>query len=186
MEPFRISFATTREDYLNSRFAQARVQIPFAYDFAAKLLGVYLLLLACIFLAVCSVLNMPFQWLGAVLAAGGVFLLFLWRPLLDSLIRRHAEADFESGRGSTPSQNVWFYPDCVRFISERYEAEIPYEMFCRAYEDESVLLLYTGLDECRCIPKRALGGEECRLVESLLSERMKQKFKQEGARKWMK
>jgi hypothetical protein len=182
MEPVTVRFAATADDAVRMRRAQTKLALPRAYRSAAELFGVLFLLLA----AAVPVFRLPNRWAAAVAAVCGVFLLFLWQPLLRAAVRRGAQADFAAGRFGPPAQTVRFSPDEVEFAAEGYEGRIPYGMLYFAYEDRSVLLLYLGIGECRAVPLRAMAPEERRRVESLLKDRMKQKFMQEGAREWTK
>lgn len=186
MEPVSVSFAVTREDFLDWRKAQMKRAMTRAYRQTVKLIGVYLLVFSALMILLCVARDWPCQWPAAVAAAGGVFLLFLVDPTTIALTRLRAAEDFDSGRAWTPAQSVRFFPDRIEVRSERYDAEIPYGMLFCAYEDGAVFLLYTGGGECRCIPKRAMAPGDCEKVEALLADRLKQKFIQEGAREWTK
>ncbi len=186
MEPVAVSFAVTREDFLDWRKAQMKRAMAGAYRRTVRLAGVYLLIFSAVAILLCLARGWPLQWLAAIAAAGGVFLIFLLNPTSLAVVRLRAAEEFDSGRAWTPAQAVRFYPDRLEVRSERYEAEIPYGMLFCAYEDGAVFLLYTGGVECRCIPKRAMAPGDCEKVEELLADRLKQKFIQEGAREWTK
>lgn len=186
MEPVTVNFAMTRDDYINGRLAQMKMLMPKTYHFSVKFMGIDLIVLACVLLVMGNLFHKPVQWLCAVLVAIGVFLLLMYFPTIAAVVRRRAANEFDAGRGGTPAHTVSFREDCVEVSTERYEAKIPYELFYSAYEDDSVILLYTGIGECRSVPKRTMDGAEQKRVESLLAERLKQKFKQEGAREWTK
>ena len=165
---------------MDRRAAQANAAVSRRFAAAVKLLGVCLLAFAFLLPA----LRLSGRWFCAVSVACGVFLLFLCRPLGHALVRRRAAEDYEAGRCETPAQTVRFCGDHIEVRTERYEAEIPYGMLYRAYENETVFLLYTGIGECRSVPKRIMNGEDRKRVENLLKDRMKQNFVQEGAREW--
>ncbi len=182
MEPVTVNFAMTRDDYMSGQLARAKSGTARTETIAVKIFGIFLILLAFLLLLTRTTQS----WLSAVAMAGGIFLLFLCRPLLHAIVRRKAADDFEAGRCGMPAQTVSFDNDRVCFRTERYEGHIPYGMLARAYEDGSVFLLFTGEDECRCIPKRTLDKQNQKRVEDLLKSRMKQKFVQEGAHEWTK
>ena len=186
MVPVTVSFAVTREDYLDWRTAQMKHAMTRTYRQTVKLAGAYLLIFSVMMLALGIGAGWPTKWPAAVAAAGGIVLLFLLKPTLFALMRLRAADEFDSGRAGTPSQTVRFYPDRIEVRSERYEASLPYGMLFCAYEDGAVFLLYTGAGECRCVPKRAMAPGDCEKVEALLADRLKQNFIQEGAREWTK
>jgi hypothetical protein len=186
VEPVTVNFAMTREDFIASRTAQLKLLMPQPYRFAIKFMGAVLIGFAAVLLAAGHLRYRPAPWLGALLAVCGVFLFFMYLPTVEASARKHAANDFDAGRCGPPARKVCFGENSVEIRSERYQAKIPYEMFYSAYEDGSVFLLYTGIGECRSVPKRTMNGEERKRVADLLGERLKRKFKQEGTREWTK
>lgn len=184
MEPVTVSFAVTRDDFLDCRTAQMKRAMTHAYRLGVRLTGAYLLIFSAVEIALCVARGWPGRWPAAVAAAGGIFLLFLLNPTLFTLTRMRAAEDFDSGRTAPASQTVRLFPDRIEIRSERYEAELPYSMLFCVFEDGGVFLLYTGGGECRCIPKRAMAPGDCETAEALFADRLKQKFIQEGAREW--
>ena len=184
-EPVNVNFAITREDAVHIRAAQAELAMRGFYRVAARVLGACFLA-AAVALASIPALRRTYRWACAAAAVCGVSLLFLWQPLLKTVVMAGAAEDFEAGRFGTPARAVRFSPQAVEFRAERYEAAIPYDMLWLAYEDKNVLLLYPGIGECHAVPKRALSKRELEAVNRLLTDRMRQKFLQEGAREWTK
>lgn len=186
MEPVTVNFAMTRDDCMHSRVAQMKMQLPKTHDFTVRFLSIDLIILSCVLLVISNLYHRPLQWLCAVFVAIGVFLMFLYKPLQEAFASKAAANDFDSGRSGPPAHIVSFREDCVEFGTERYQAKIPYRMLYSVYEDETVFLLCTAIDEFRSVPIRAMTGAEQKRVESLLADHLKQKFKQEGAREWTK
>ncbi len=186
MDAVTVSFAMTREDFVNGALARLRMQVSGAYRTANSLTGAGTAVIGLVLFALYFKAGRPVQWLGAVCLVFGAFLLFLNLPTQEAAVRRSAAARFEKGLCGVAAQTVGFGEDGVEISSERYEAKIPYEMLCAAFADETTVLLCTASDESRIIPKRTMSLEEQKRVESLLAVKMNRKFKQEGAREWTK
>lgn len=179
MEPVSVSFLLTREDYIAFRLAEDEVcRHDGAAQRFARPCGAALLAAAFLLLAFCQDGAVPL--LCGMMAVCGIVLLFLLEPLAKSVVRGKAAQDFDEGM-RIPSQTVNFLPDRIEIRSERYRADLPYEMLCRAYENRKMFLLFTGIGECRCVPKRAMNEESREKVSGLLKECLKSKFIQEGA-----
>lgn len=186
MEPVVLNFAVTCEDYMNGAAARLKMQTQGNYRLSNRLTGAGLLVIGGVLFALQFATGRPLQWFAALCMVFGAFLLFVSCQFQEATVRRMAAAQFEKGLCGVAAQEVVFREDCVEFRAERYEAKIPYEMFFSAYADETSVLLCTAPDESRLIPKRTMSPEEQERVEHLLAARLNRKFKQEGARKWMK
>jgi hypothetical protein len=186
MEPVELNFAVTREDCMNGAAARLKMQADGNYRLVNQLAGAGLLVIGVALFLLHNATGRPFQWLAGVCTVLGAFLLFVSYPFQEASVRRMAAVQFQKGQYGVAAQQVIFREDCVEFHGERYEAKIPYEMLFSAYADETSVLLCTAPDESRLIPKRTMSPEEQERVEHLLAARLDRKFKQEGARKWMK
>lgn len=182
MEPVSVNFALTRDDCENGAIARLKMMYPGKTLALLRISGFLLFCAGCAMLAVGVLLRQPLAWIGALFAVAGVFIAFFVRPAQEAAVRHMAGEGFDSGRFGTPAQRISFGPEGVSLRSERYEADIPYGMLYAVYSDENVLLLFTASDEWRIVPKRTMDAAGRRRVESLLAERVKQKFFQEGAR----
>lgn len=186
MEPVELNFAVTCEDYMNGAAARLKMQAEGNYRSVNRLAGAGLFVIGAVLFILHYATGRPFQWLAGICTVLGAFLLFVGYAFQEAVVRRIAAAQFQKGLCGVAAQQVVFREDCVEFRGERYEAKIPYEMFFSAYADETSVLLCTAPDESRLIPKRTMSPEEQERVEHLLAARLDRKFKQEGARKWMK
>lgn len=186
MEPVTLNFALTREDYGNGSAARLKMTTHGFSRTAERLTGIGLLALGGVLFALYFAAQRPMQWLAALCAVFGAYLLFLNQQVQEAAVRRIAGVQFEKGLCGVAAQQVVFREDCVEFRAERYEAKIPYGMLDSAYADESTVLLCTASDESRMIPKRTMTVQEQERVEHLLAAKLNQKFKQEGAREWTK
>lgn len=186
MQPVTLTFAMTREDYVNGAAARLKMQTQGSYRAVNRLTGIALIVAGGVLFAFYFAARLPVQWLAALCAVFGAFLLFLSLQLQESAVRRMAAARFEKGLCGVAAQEVVFGESCVEFRAERYEAKIPYEMLFSAYADETTVLLCTASDESRIVPRRTMSLEEQERVEHLLAAKLNQKFKQEGAREWTK
>lgn len=182
MEPVSANFALTRDDCVNGAIARLKMMYPKKTLVLLRVSGFLIFCAGCALVTVGVVLRRPLAWAGALFAVAGIFAAFFVRPAQEAAMRHVAGENFDSGRFGTPAQRVAFGPRTVLLRSERYEAEIPYEMFYAVYSDENVLLLFTASDEWRIVPKRAMDAAGRSRAEKLLADRMKQKYFQEGAR----
>jgi hypothetical protein len=182
MEPVTVSFALTRDDFADAALAQMKMQSGGVYRVGSRIVGLVMIAAACVLFTA----KPGAQPLISVLMVCGVFFLFLCIPTLEAAAKRRASAAFDTGRRSVTAQTAVFGEESVEVQSERYTAKIPYQMLYAAYADEKMILFCTGIGECRCVPKRIMKKDEQKRVEDLLAKTIKQKFKQEGAREWMK
>jgi hypothetical protein len=112
----------------------------------------------------------------------GLFISFYFNTLQPYFLRTRSANYFDSHGERMIAQTVTFYPDMLEITTDRYKANLPYQMLYQCYEDDKVFLLYTGIGEMRFIPKRAVSQEDCDRIHQILSEQLKEKYKQEGAR----
>lgn len=182
MEPVTVSFALTRNDWIDAASARLKMRFTKAERIAVRAAGTAMLACACVLF----VIRPQTQPLPALLMAFGMIFIFLCFPTVELAAKNHAAAGFDSGQCGVMAQTVTFLEKSVRVNSERYTAEIPYEMMYAAYADENTIVLSTGLGEIRCIPKRAMDAAGRKQAEDLLAGNMKHKFTQEGARSWTK
>ena len=105
---------------------------------------------------------------------------FYHDTLYPYLIHRRISSLLESTRMT--AQTLRFEEDAVQVSSERYEAELPYPMLYRIYEDRHVFLLYLGIGELHFVPKRVLSEEEQRRLQQHFKRVMNEKYMQEGVR----
>ena len=182
MEPVTVNFALTREDFADAALAQMKMQSARVYRMGSRISGLVMIAAACVLFAV----KPRMQPLISVLMVCGMFFLFLCIPTLEAAARRRGFAAFDTDRRGVTAQTAVFGEKDVEVRSERYTAKIPYQMMYAAYANEKMILFCTGIGECRYVPKRTMKKDEQKRVENLLAKTIKQKFKQEGAREWMK
>lgn len=186
MKPVTVSFAITREDFIKEAEARMKMQLTASVRACIRICGTIMLCFACLIFVRKKIFYADLNWTAAAIMAIAVFLIFLFMPTLGLAVRKNASERFNAGSIKATAKTVSFAEDVVKINAERYKAKIPYSMFYAAYADEATILLYTAVNECCSIPKRTMSISEQEQVEGLLASKLKQKFKQEGAREWMR
>lgn len=179
MEPVTVNFALTREDCVQGSLARLSMLFPKKTYARFRTAGFLLFCAGCLLITESILLKQPLAWAGAVFAAAGVFAAFFLRPAQELSVRRMAGEGFDSGRFGTPAQTVIFGTEGIEVRSERYEAKIPYRMLSGAYEGRDAILVFTGADEWRTVPKRAMSPVECGRTAALLANGLHEKFRRE-------
>lgn len=180
MEPVTVSFLTTGTDYADCKTAamKAAMRRGEAVVFRASGAAVVLLAFALMLFGGGSVLRGILYILLALLGFAACGFPDVLLPLI---VRFRALKEYESGKSRIPAQTVEFHEDFIAFLSEHYNARIPYDMLFRAYEDDKIFIFYLGIGEMRFVPKRSMDDDGCKTVRGLLAARLKDKFQQEGA-----
>ena len=179
--PVSISFLITAPDYVDFKTAAANAYMKKWEINLLRAVGAAMILTS---LILCKVYGgtLPQILIYSALALVGILVGAFYEILTIVFVRRRALNYFESVKERFTAQNTEFQEDTVLIKTDRYSAAIPYELFWKAYEDSKVFLLYTGIDEMRFIPKRAMTEEECKQVQTVLKTKLKEKYQQEGAR----
>lgn len=174
-----VSSLMTQEDYVNFKLAATRVALKPNEVTMLRVLGFVLVLTG--FLLLVFLGRTAYRiTIYTLLVVLGILVGFFHDTVQPLLARRQAANFYEGHRERMMSQTVVFYADRFRFTTDRYTGTIPYSLLYGAYEDDKVFLLYSGLDEIRAIPKRALNQDDCLKIHQLLSQSLKEKYMQEG------
>ncbi len=179
--PVSVSFLITKPDYADFKTAAAKACVKKTELNILRITGCALLLAAMLlrgFYSLGFYQNVIYTVMGVV----GVVVAAYYDFLLHYFVRRRAFNYYEANKEKFTAQNTEFTPDSVQFKTDRYSAAIPYAFFHKAYEDGRVFILYTGIDEMKFIPKRAMSEDECSQVRALLQTKLQEKYQQEGAR----
>ena len=109
------------------------------------------------------------------MAAGAV--IAFYRDLLEPyVVRMQARAQFPAVQRQMVSQSVELYSRHMKIQTDRYQADLPYEMLYRAVETEKLYLLCLGNEEIRFIPKRVMTREQCERFTQVLKERIQERY----------
>lgn len=179
--PVLISFLITKPDYADFKTAAAKACMKKSEITMLRVTGCVLVLAALLlrtFFSTGFYQNVVYT----VMAVIGVIVGALYDMLVHYLVRLRAFGYYEANKEKFTAQNAEFDEAEIRFKIDRYTAAIPYELFYKAYEDGRVFILYTGIDEMKFIPKRAMSEDECKQVRNLLQTKLQEKYQQEGAR----
>ena len=179
--PVSISFLITKPDYADFKTAAAKACVNKRDMNILRATGCALVLAALILRAFFST-GFYQNLIYIIMAVVGVVIGAFYDLLIHYFVRRRAFGYYEANKEKFTAQNTEFDDEKIQFKTDRYSAAIPYEMFYKAYEDGRVFILYTGIDEMKFIPKRAMNEDECKQVRILLQTKLQEKYQQEGAR----
>ncbi|QEY35208.1 YcxB family protein [Caproiciproducens galactitolivorans] len=179
--PVSVSFLPTKFDYADFKAAQAKADFQKSEQLVLRITGAVLLVSA-VLLQIFSFKSVVNSILYAAMAAAGILVGFFHRLIAQYMLRRRALRYFDANKEKFIAQTTEFLDEAVIFQNERYTASIPYDLFYRAYEDGRVFILYTGINEMRFLPKRAMGDSECVRIRNILQTKLQEKYQQEGAR----
>jgi hypothetical protein len=180
-KPITVSSLTTKPDYADFKSAAAKAMVNKSEIRFLRITGCVLILAALLLRAFFSGSFLQ-NAACTVMAAVGVIVGAFYDWILRYNVRVHALREYERAKNRFFAQITEFGEDTVNFKTDRYTASIPYELFYKVYEDSRVFILYTGIDEMKFIPKRAMSEQECRQVQDILQSKLKEKYQQEGAR----
>ncbi|MDF1494724.1 YcxB family protein [Caproiciproducens sp. CPB-2] len=179
--PISVSCLTTKFDYADFKAAAAKAAMRKSEKIILKATGTVLILAA--FLLRAFVYGNFYQnFIYAAMAAVGVIIGCFYDTIVLYAVRRHALSYFTANSEKFIAQTTEFSEETITFQTERYTAAIPYEMLYKAYEDARVFIIYTGINEMRFIPKRAMNESECARIHNILETKLQEKYQQEGAR----
>lgn len=179
--PVSISFLITKPDYADFKTAAAKACVKKVEINLLRGTGCVMIFAALILRAFFSTgfyQNVIYTLIAVIGVIVGVF----YDVMIHYFARLRAFAFYEANRERFTAQNTEFGKDTVKFATDRYRAEIPYELLYAAYEDGRVFILYTGIDEMKFVPKRSMNEDECEQVRAVLKNKLQEKYQQEGAR----
>nr|WP_319489602.1 YcxB family protein [uncultured Caproiciproducens sp.] len=179
--PVSVSCLTTKFDYADFKIAAAKAAMKQSEKIILKVTGTVLILTA--FLLRAFVYGNFYQnFIYAAMAAVGVIIGCFYDLIVIYAVRRHSFRYFTANKEKFIAQTTEFFEEKITFKTERYTAAIPYEMLYKAYEDARVFIIYTGINEMKFIPKRAMNESECTRIHNILYTKLQEKYQQEGAR----
>ncbi|NLJ31037.1 MAG: YcxB family protein [Clostridiales bacterium] len=181
MQPVTVSFLITAPDYADFKSAAAKACLKRREIMILRAAGCLLVLAS---LVLCRLFGSdPLRILSySAIALAGIAVGAFYEWFSGLFVRLRALNEFAAHKERFSAQNVEFSEEKVMFQNDRYSAAVPYEMLFKAYEDGRVFILYTGMDEMRFIPKRAMNEDECRQLRHVLQTKLQEKYQQEGAR----
>lgn len=181
MQPFSVSFLITAPDYADFKSAAAKACLKRREVFILRAVGCLLVLASLIlgrFYGGDLFRILIYSAMALIGLAAGAF--YDW--FAGIFVRMGALNEYAANKERFTAQTMEFGEEQVVFQTDRYSAAIPYEMLYKAYEDGRVFILYTGMDEMRFIPKRAMNEDECKKLRFVLQTKLQEKYQQEGAR----
>jgi len=176
-----VNYLTTKEDFVDFRLAASKAVINHKEVLILNVLGYVMILFGLVGEVLLSK-ALYTDIIYGLLVLFGLFISFYFNTLQPYFLRSRSINYFESHGERMIAQIVTFYPEKLELTTDRYKATLPYKMLYQCYEDDKVFILYTGIGEMRFIPKRAVSQEDCCRIHQILSEQLKEKYKQEGAR----
>lgn len=170
------SYLTTEEDYIHFRLAVHKGKLNRTEVSILRVVG---------FLMVIG------GGVGSLLAGGGSFLKSLSWMLLVLLgliaafysdyiepyvLKLQGKNEYPVMKNRLVAQTIFFYEERMHVSTDRYEAELPYDLLYACAEDGKVFLFYTGMEEVRFVPKRAMSPAECESLRTLLRKKMGDRY----------
>ncbi len=180
-KPITVSCLTTKPDYADFKSAAAKAMVNKNEIRFLRITGCVLILAAFLLRAFFS--GGFFQYAACTaMAAVGVIVGAFYDSIMRYAVRAHALREYEDIKKKFFAQITEFGESTVEIKTDRYTASIPYELFYKVYEDARMFILYTGINEMKFIPKRAMNEQECKQIQDILRSKLKEKYQQEGAR----
>ncbi len=169
------TYLTTEEDYRNFRMAVGRLRIGRVRRTCLMAAGVLMMAAGAALLYFQSGrLYDNAAWCALILI--GMFCASYCDILSPYLIRRQANAEFAVRKRMLVAQSILFYPNYVKINTDRYNANILYDMLYKCVEDSTLFLFYTGMGEVRFLPKRVLAEGEAQRLSALLRPALKGRY----------
>ena len=169
------SYLTTEEDYRNFRLAVGRLRIGRVRRACSMAAGILMMAAGAALLYFQSGrLYDNAAWCALIVI--GMFCASYCDILSPYLIRRQANAEFAVRKRMLVAQSILFYPDRLQINTDRYNANILYEMLYKCVEDETLFLFYTGMGEVRFLPKRVLAEGEAQRLSAVLQDVLKDRY----------
>lgn len=181
MQPFSVSYLITAPDYVDFKSAAAKVCLKRREILILRAVGCLLVLASlvlCYYFGGNLLRILSYSAIALVGIGAGVF--YEWFSGI--FVRVRAQNEYAANKERFSAQNMEFSEEKIEVQNDRYSAAIPYSMLFKAYEDGRVFILYTGMDEMRFIPKRAMNEDECKELRLVLQTKLQEKYQQEGAR----
>lgn len=180
-EKILVNYLTTKEDYIDFRMAASKAVTNHKEVLTLHILGYVMILLGLVGEVVVSKVLYT-DIIYGLLVLFGLFISFYFTTIQPYFLRARSENYFETHGERMIAQTITLDSEKIKIHTDRYQTELPYQMLYQCYEDEKVFLFFTGIGEIRFVPKRAVSQEDCCRIHQILSEQLKEKYKQEGAR----
>jgi len=181
LNPITVNHLTTKYDYADFKVAAAKAAIKKSERITLRITGTLLILAALIlrfFFGGTFSQNVIYIVMGVLGVVVGCF----YEIIAHYAARQRAFINFEANKEKFIAQVTVFHEKQVTFKTDRYTAAIPYELLYKVYEDGRVFIIYTGIDEMRFIPKRAISESECTQIRNMIQPKLQEKYQQEGVR----
>jgi len=178
--PITISYLTTKPDFADFKTAAAKAMTKKSEINILRATGCILIFAAFILRAFFSesfAQNVIYTGMAVVGVIVGAFFDIITRYA----VKQRAFSYYEANKEKFIAQISEFDEEKITFQTDRYTAAIPYTLFFKAYEDSRVFILYTGMDEMKFIPKRAMTDPQCKQIQNILHTKLQEKYQQEGA-----
>jgi hypothetical protein len=179
--PISVSYLTTKPDYADFKAAAAKAIMKKSETYLFRVTGCVMVLAAFILRAFYS-RNFYQNIIYIGMAVVGVIVGAFFDLIARYMVRNRAFNYYEANKEKFFAQFTEFDEEKITFKTDRYSAAIPYELLYRAYEDGRVLIIYTGIDEMKFIPKRTMSDQECKQIQMILHTKLQEKYQQEGVR----
>ena len=170
------NYLTTQEDYIDFLLTYQKQALKKASVFKTRAAGFFMVLFGIVFFAFLGGgLYNKIVWLLLVVA--GLCTFFYYDQLQPFLTSIQAKNGFAAQKRRLVAQILFFEEKTFTVNTDRYEATLPYSMLYKCVENETLFLLYTGKNEVRFIPKRAVSETECAVVRARLRNALGDKYK---------
>lgn len=179
--PISVSYLTTKPDFADFKTAAAKAMVQKSETYILRGTGCVLVLAAFVLRAFFSG-NFYQNIIYTIMAVVGVIVGALYEWIARYMVRQRAYSYYEANKEKFIAQITEFDEETIIFKTDRYSAAIPYSLLLKAYEDGRVFIIYTGMDEMKFIPKRAMNDQECKQIQNILHTKLQEKYQQEGAR----
>lgn len=180
MDSITVNHLPTKFDYADFKSAAARAAINKNEKMILRVTGIVLLFSALI-LSYYFRGNVYQNIIYGVMGAVGIIIGCFYEAIAHYFAQQRAFIEYESNKEKFIAQLTVFHEKQVQIQTDRYTAAIPYRFLYKVYENDKVFIIYTGIDEMRFIPKRAVSDNECLQIRTILQSQLQEKYQQEGA-----
>jgi hypothetical protein len=171
-----VSYLPVQEDFEQFQVAQNRWRTTPKEKLLTRAAGLAVLVLSAAFFLYSVIFSSGERAVWGILVIAGV-LIACYRDILEPyVVRMQARSRFAVEQRTLVSQSVELFSGHMKIHTDRYQADLPYEMLYRAVETEKLYLLFLGKEEIRFIPKRVMTAEQCEQFTRVLKEHIRERY----------
>ncbi|MDQ5983106.1 MAG: hypothetical protein RUMPE_00104 [Eubacteriales bacterium SKADARSKE-1] len=165
------TYLITREDYVNLSISKLKIDGKSPYTRRQKVVSFIIIFFVSLFFFRPGELSSII--LCALIIFSGYFFLFIFDMYM---VKKLAANIYEKEKNNLLSQTFSLYEDGVSIKTDKYSANIPFNMLYKVYEDDEVFIVCTSIVDMKFVPKRAIDAAQCNVLKGVLQKELKDNF----------